>query len=111
MKDLPPFERRNRDEVFAFVAPLLINEQRAETSQMIDLVEYDDGHYRVLFKPDYFVLSAEQTEPTKSQWNSLKKKLKRHEATVFVFKEYGKVGTKDLQYYLDIGFLPPLGQR
>ncbi len=108
MRDLPPFKRRNRAEVAAFVAPLLIGEQNTGVSAMIDLLEYEDGHYRVLFKPSYFVLKEGQTAPTKSQWNNLKKKLKRHEATVFVFKAYGNVGAEEPQYYLDFGFLPEL---
>ena len=108
MRDLPPFKRRNRTEVAAFIAPLLISEQHPEESALIDLLEYDDGHYRALFKPSYFVIKEGQTAPTKSQWNSLKKKLKRHEAAVFVFKEYGDVGTEEAQYYLDFGFLPEL---
>ncbi len=108
MRDLPPFKKRSRAEVLAFVAPLLTNEQHAEESHLIELLEYEDGHYRVLFKPSYFILKAGQTEPTKSQWNTLKKKLKRRDATVFVLKEYGQSGTRELQYYLDFGFLPEL---
>ncbi len=108
MRDLPPFKRRDRAEVAAFMAPLLIGEQNTEASALIDLLEYEDGHYRVLFKPSYFVLKEGQTAPTKSQWNSLKKKLKRHEATVFVFKAYGSLETEEPQYYLDFGFLPEL---
>ncbi len=108
MRDLPPFKRRSRAEVAAFITPLLIGEQDTEVSALIDLLEYEDGHYRVLFKPSYFVLKEGQTEPTKSQWNTLKKKLKRHEATVFVFKAYGTVETEEPQYYLDFGFLPEL---
>ncbi len=108
MRDLPPFKRRNRTEVAAFIAPLLISDQHPEVSALIDLLEYEDGHYRVLFRPSYFVLKEGQTTPTKSQWNSLKKKLKRHEATVFVFKDYGNVETGEPQYYLDFGFLPEL---
>ncbi len=108
MKELPPFEKRSRDAAAAFVTPLLVNEQRAGESQLIDVVEYGDGHFRALFKPGYFVLQEGQTEPTKSQWNSLKKKLKRHDPAVFVFKEHGQVEAKEPQYYLDFGFLPEL---
>ena len=108
MGDLPPFVRRNRDAVAAYIAAILINPNSAEVSHFVELLQYEDGHYRALFDPRYFVLREGQTEPTKSQWNSLKKKLKRHDSTVFVFKEHGEVGTQEKQYYLDFGFLPEL---
>jgi hypothetical protein len=108
MRDLPPFKRRRRADVLAYISAIFINEKETEVSQVTDLIEYGDGHYRVLFNPAYFVLNQDQAEPTKSQWNSLKKKMKRRESTVFVFKEYGEVGTKEKQYYLDFGFLPEL---
>ncbi len=106
MRDLPLFKKRSRSEVLAFIEPLLINEQNTEVSHVIDLLEDEDGHFRVLFKPSYFVLKEGQTEPTKSQWNTLKKKLKRHDSTIFDFKDHGQSGTKEVQYYLDFGFLP-----
>ena len=105
MKDLPPFKKRNRDDVESFIAEILTNEQSIE-SHLDSLLEYEDGHFRALFRPGYFVLQPGQTEPTKSQWNSLKKKLKRHELSAFAFKEHGEVGTKEKLYYLDFGFLP-----
>jgi hypothetical protein len=107
VKDLPQFKHRKHEDVLAFISKILINEISDET-HLIELLDYEDGHFRVLFKPSYFVLQKDQTEPTKSQWNSLKKKVKRHEPTAFVFKEHGEVGTKDKQYYLDFGFLPEL---
>jgi hypothetical protein len=105
MKDLPPFQRRKRDDVVAFISSILINANSAETSYLIDLLEYPDGHFRAVFDPHYFVLQNSQTEPTKSQWNGLKKKLKRHDPLVFVFKDYGYVDGKQSQVYLDFGFL------
>ena len=76
MKDLPPFKPRKHEDVVAFISRLFINEKSAD-SHYIDLLDYEDGHFRVLFKPSYFVLQDGEIEPTKSQWNSLKKKLKR----------------------------------
>ena|SRR5258708_7201248 len=105
MKDLPAFRRHRHSDVVDYISEILINEKSAEDSCFIDLLDYEDGHYRVLFKPRYFSLQDGQTGPTKSQWNSLKKKMKRRDSTVFVFKVYGEVGTKDKQYFLDFGFL------
>jgi hypothetical protein len=107
MKDLPPFKKRNRDDVLAYIKDMLVNERSGQEA-LIDLIDYQDGHYRAVFDPRYFTLQEGQTEPTKSQWNSLKKKLKRHESTVFVFKDHGEVGTESKRYYLDFGFLPDL---
>jgi hypothetical protein len=104
MKDLPQFKPRKHDDVVVFISKILVNERSAE-SHFIDLLDYDDGHFRVLFKPSYFTLQDGETEPTKSQWSSLKKKLKRHEPAVFVYKEHGEVGTKEKQYFLDFGFM------
>src|SRR5258706_11870336 len=110
MKDLPPFKKRNRDDVLDYIKSMLINERSGQEA-LIDLHDYNDGHYRAVFDPGYFTLQEGQTEPTKSQWNSLKKKMKRHESTIFVFKEHGQVGTGDKRYYLDFGLLPDLPHR
>lgn len=107
MKDLPPFRKRNRDDVLAFISGILVNEQSDE-SHIVELLDYEDGHYRVLFKPSFFVLQPGYTEPTKSQWNTLKKKLKRHDSSAFVFKEHGEINVKEKLYYLDFGFLPAI---
>jgi hypothetical protein len=108
MRDLPPFRKLNRDQVQEFISALLTNEKSGAESQLIDLVEYPDGHYRAVFDPRYFVLGEGETEPSKSQWSSLKKKLKRHDASVFVFKEHGEIGGAKRQYYVDFGFMPDL---
>ncbi len=48
------------------------------------LVAFADGHYQVIFDLGYFKTDA----PSKSQWNSLKKKIKRHDKRLFIFKEH-----------------------
>lgn len=68
----------------------------------------DDGRCRAIFKKSYFALQGDNTEPSKSQWSTLKKKLKRHNRGVFVFKEVGEIACQeeaDSQcYYIDFGF-------
>ncbi len=84
---------------------VLTNPAVGEDTQLISLDEYPDGHYRAWFLPTYFVLADGVTEPSKSQWNTLKKKLKRHDARAFVFKAYGEeVRDDQMLYYLDFGF-------
>lgn len=86
------------------MARALANERQSQVTQLVDLIAYEDGHYRAIFKPDYFVLTGDA--PTKSQWNTLKKHLKRIDDQVFIFKEHGDVpcGDGERCYYLDFGF-------
>lgn len=72
------------------------------------LIIEDDGKCRAIFSTDYFVLQGDNTEPSKSQWSTLKKKLKRHNRGVFVFKDTGTTACTDGNakecYYIDFGF-------
>lgn len=105
MKDLPAFRPRPRDQVMALVHRVLMLDSHSDHSYLHDLVEHDDHHYRVLFDPAYFVLQPGQTEPSKSQWSSLKKKFKRHDPNVFVFKDHGTINAGNKRYsYMDFGF-------
>jgi hypothetical protein len=105
VKDLPAFKARPRDQVMALVHRILMLDSHGDHSYLHDLVAHQDGHYRVLFDPAYFVLQPEQSEPSKSQWSSLKKKFKRHDPSVFVFKEHGTQIINGKSYaFLDFGF-------
>lgn len=105
MKDLPAFKAHPRDQVMELVYRVLMLDSHSDHSYLHELVTYEDGHYRVLFDPAYFVLQPDQHEPSKSQWSSLKKKFKRHDPQVFVFKEHGEVKAGGKTYaYLDFGF-------
>lgn len=95
MKDLPKFKPRPHDYVLKFAKETLT---KGETTYFHNLTTHQDGHYRVTFDAAYF---GDQ-EPTKSQWSTLKKRMKRHNDQVFVFKEHGMMG--DGHYYVDFGF-------
>jgi hypothetical protein len=105
MKDLPRFQRRHRDHVMAFINHVFM---QGSSSYLRDLIEYDDGHYRVVFDMAIFSLQSGQTQPSKSQWNNLKKKLKRHDPKVFMFKAHGEVDCGNFASekcgYMDFGF-------
>lgn len=104
-KPLPEFRRIGRERVITYLKNVFVNDRASPVSQFHSLVEYDDGHYRALFKPGYFVLSDDQPAPTKSQWNTLKKHMKRMNPDVFLFKEHGEVSCGDSQcFYVDFGF-------
>lgn len=87
MKDLPEFKTQGRERVTAFLTQLLTHPNQPQ-SHFVRLVEHEDGHYGVVFSLSYF---APTEPPTKSQWNSLKKKLKRHDKRIFVFKDHSLV--------------------
>jgi hypothetical protein len=68
----------------------------------------DDGRCRAIFAKSYFVLQEGNTEASKSQWSTLKKKFKRRNHGVFVFKETGEIPcqseAKESCYFIDFGF-------
>ncbi len=112
MKDLPEFKKRIREDVLKFAQRILTNDAQLQHTDVLELIEYKDGHYRVLFSPRYFILPEGQSEPSKSQWTTLKKKFKRHEPNVFVFKEHGELKTIDGKaYYVDFGFFAKPRER
>jgi hypothetical protein len=108
MKPLPRFQKHDPDKVKHFVSQVFSRIERPEDTFVFDVVEYEDGHCRVFFSPGYFGRDL----PSKSQWNSLKKKMKRHNKRVFVFKEHGKITRTNTDstvddsdcYYIDFGF-------
>lgn len=68
----------------------------------------DDGRCRAIFAKSYFVLQDGNTEASKSQWSTLKKKFKRRNRNVFVFKETGETlcqeESEENCYFIDFGF-------
>jgi hypothetical protein len=101
---LPRLHQRPYDAVHGFIAEVLTGHKRDQTS-LRQLEVHADGRYRAFFTPDYFVLAAGASEPSKSQWNGLKKKLKRHHPGVFIFKEHGMASCQGaLCCWVDFGF-------
>ncbi|RMG76179.1 MAG: hypothetical protein D6711_04740 [Chloroflexi bacterium] len=96
MSDLPEFDKHvpfHKANSFAI---------QIFGDKFVNLHAHDDGHYRVVFKKSFFTLTQDNTEPTKSQWNTLKKRMKRINKRVFIFKEHGE--TSEDHYYMDFGF-------
>ncbi len=106
MSTLPKFRKMRRDDVEAFINALLTQKHELPPRQYLrQLIEYDDKHFRAIFEPSYFMLAEGQSEPSKSQWNNLKKKIKRHDSRIFLFKEHGTIQVAgEKLYYLDFGF-------
>jgi hypothetical protein len=100
--ELPEFKKMKMPRVTTFIHGAL-------AGNMVRLEEFDDHHFRVTFKASYFQLADGTDEPSKSQWNTLKKKIKRRDRSVFIFREYGQIACDDAGsepcLYLDFGFL------
>ena len=105
--ELPLFRKVKRSYASSLIHGVLSSPRGAALQQ---LIEYDDHHFRAVFAAEYFQLREGQPEPSKSQWNTLKKKIKRRNRSIFVFREQGKTDCGDGQsaepcLYLDFGFL------
>lgn len=99
MKDLPTFRKSHYDYAENYAQQVF-----GDAFQMLSAQTGD--YFRVLFLPSYFVLQDDRTEPSKSQWNTLKKRMRRINPQVFVFKAHGETQVDEQTlYYMDFGFL------
>lgn len=107
--DLPEFQKRKTFEVLPY-ANRIFTASHDGRNHLVRLVSFPDGHFRAIFHASYFANTTEDPTPSKSQWNTLKKKFKRHNHRVFVFKNVGEVACDDKVagskacYYVDFGF-------
>jgi len=97
--DLPEFDvKRAKQQALPYA-------KKVFGDNLVKLNIEDDGQCRAIFTTSYFTLQGDNTEPSKSQWSTLKKKLKRHNRGVFIFKETGETVHNDTpHYYIDFGF-------
>ena len=109
-KDLPQFRKVKRSYAASFIHQALSGPRGAA---LLQLIEFDDHHFRAVFDLSYFQLAEGKRMPSKSQWNSLKKRLKRRDRSIFIFREYGVIDCEahgkrlaaKTCLYLDFGFL------
>ena len=109
-EELPKFQKVRHRFAAEFINGVMSGPRGAS---LLKLIEYDDHHYRAVFRQSYFELHDGAETPSKSQWNTLKKKLKRRDRRVFVFREYGPIDcsihtsarSDQVCLYLDFGFL------
>ena len=110
-KDLPPFRKVKRSYAASLVQQALSGPRGLA---LLQIVEFEDHHFRAVFDLNHFQLAPGKTLPSKSQWNTLKKRLKRRDHSIFIFREYGQIDCdahgKRLRaqtcLYIDFGFLP-----
>lgn len=108
--ELPKFQKVRRRFAANFINGVLSGPRG---SSLIELIEFEDHHFRAVFKRSYFEVIDGAELPSRSQWNTLKKKLKRRDRRVFVFRDYGPIdcaesgsaGSSQVCLFLDFGFL------
>ena len=107
--DLPEFRKTKHAYAMTYINGVLMG---GDGISLVKLEEFEDNHFRAIFKVAYFQLPEGVDMPSKSQWNTFKKKMKRRNHSVFVFREYGvtdcgktdKTGQEPC-LYIDFGFL------
>lgn len=107
MQDLPAFMPRPETAVLAYLREIFSHDPSGKTTYLRRLESRPDGSYRAIFDPAYFILAEGRQQPSNSQWNTLKKKMKRHNPRVFIFKQHGEASCGETQttcYYVDFGF-------
>lgn len=77
--ELPEFASVPVDRALSFARSVF-------KENLVSVTAEDDGSFRVVFRASHFVLQEGHTEPSKSQWNTLKKQMKRRNRAVFIFK-------------------------
>lgn len=97
--DLPEFRKMPYIKAHSYISRVL---NKGGKQALVSLIGHDDNHFRAIFDRSYFVLADDDGEPSRSQWSTLKKHMKRINRSVFVFKRHGE--TEDGHYYVDFGF-------
>jgi len=108
--DLPQFRKVKRSYAASLIHQALSGPRGAA---LLQLIEFEDNHFRAVFDISYFQLADGNILPSKSQWNSLKKRLKRRDRSIFIFREYGRIDCEaqgkhlaaNICLYIDFGFL------
>ncbi len=108
--DLPVF-RRVKHSYAAGIANNVLSSPRG--AALLRLIEFEDNHYRAIFDQSYFQLQEGKAAPSKSQWSTLKKKFKRRNRSIFVFRAHGELPCKQVSratkgrtcLFLDFGFM------
>ena len=79
--------------------------QQVFADHFVAVEELEDHLYRAVFALDYFQRDEPSTEtaPSKSQWNTLKKRMKRINHGVFTSREHGIL--EEQIGYVVFGFL------
>jgi len=81
--------------------------ERVFGERLVVVKPQPENVYRALFRQAYFTIQPGNDKPSRSQWNTLKKRMKRVHPGVFVLREYGETQhAGQTVCYIDFGFLP-----
>jgi hypothetical protein len=99
MKGLPDFREVTLDYAERYAQQVFGDALHAVAAQA-------GGYFRATFGEGYFTIQPGNDAPSRSQWNTLKKRMKRVNRGAFVLKETGTTAAgDDVHYYVDFGFL------
>lgn len=103
---LPDLAYRDLESVQAFSERALHRGDAAEETSFLGIDALPAHVFRAYFDPAFFTLAEGQSEPSKSQWNTLKKRMKRLHPLVFVLRNYGEIDHESFGKccYIDFGF-------
>lgn len=80
--------------------------RRVFGAALVDINVQAGGYFRAFFQQGYFTIQPGKDAPSKSQWNTLKKHMKRLNRNVLVLKQTGHiVQNNEPVYFVDFGFL------
>jgi hypothetical protein len=100
MQELPDFRPTHHDYAQSYAAKVFGDHLHSVTPQ-------SEGYFQATFSMDYFTLQPGADQPSKSQWNTLKKRMKRVHPGVFVLRDHGITAPLDAERlcYVSFGFL------
>ncbi|MEL6272921.1 MAG: hypothetical protein AAFU54_31010 [Chloroflexota bacterium] len=96
---LPQFKETHKTYAVQFA-------QKIFGDSLIDVHRQGNGYFRVLFEQSHFTIQPGNDAPSKSQWSTLKKRMKRVNKGVFILRKSGTTTHNDRDvFYMDFGFL------
>lgn len=99
MQELPQFDQVPAGYATNYAQTVLGSSLQAVLPQPKD-------YFRAIFDVGYFTIQPGNDKPSKSQWNTLKKRMKRINRGVFILREYGEIAYNgETRCYIDFGFL------
>jgi len=97
--DLPEFRNVHNSHANTYA-------QKVFGDALKDVRSLGNGAFRALFGQNYFTIQPGNDAPSKSQWSTLKKRMKRINKGVFIFRKHGELEQGDVTfYYMDFGFM------
>jgi len=112
MSKLPNLQARSLDAVQRFATRALNRGANAEDTELLGVEALPDNLYRAYFRLEFFNFGEQAVNvddpptPSKSQWNTLQKRIKRMDKKAFTPRSYGNITHDEwgVCCYIDFGF-------